>query len=252
MFATLKREMIIIWVSLLLFIAGLYFYLYPITKPILAKSTQENMESNTCPDLLVRKNNTLLLYNTKDPSAEVIPFYNLDEYINYLEIQRKKGTVCPVLFLQYENTAQGTDVYRMRPSPFDLQGGVPPTIDATTISNTINNGNPVKILDASRDNGFNQNMFAGFDPYGLHMGQKTELDVIHESTAQKPVSENPMDFNWGGVQVTEDAVRSGAYADRYVSKPLYFTPKTTFLPDIYGAGARPPNEVPDALKPQYE
>ena len=239
---------IIVWVSLILFLAGLYFYIYG-TPKILVK---ENMESTSCPDLLVRKNNTLLLYNTKDPNAEAIPFYNLDEYINYLEIQRKRGTVCPVLFLQYENTAQGTDVYRMRPSPFDLQGGVPPTIDPDTISNTINQGQPVKILDATRDGIYNQNMFAGFDPHGLHVGQITELDVIHESTAQNPESVNPMDFNWGGVQVTENAVRAGYFADRYVSKPLLYTPKTTYLPDIYGAGQRPPNEVPDALKPKSE
>ncbi len=234
---------IIVWVSLILFLAILYWYTR--SNPLEAFS-----EPASCPDLLVRKNNTLLLYNTKDPSFEPIPFYNLDEYINYLEIQRNKGTSCPVLFLQYESSAQGTDVYRMRPSPFDLQGGVPPTLDVNTISNTINNGQPVKILDASRDGAFNQNMFAGFDPYGLHTGQKTELDVIHESTAQGPESVNPMDYNWGGVQVTENAVRAGYYADRYVSKPLLFSPKTTYLPDIYGSGQRPPNEVPDALKPQ--
>ena len=108
----------------------------------------------------------------------------------------------------------------------------------------------MKVLDANRDNGYNQNMFAGFDPYGIHIGQKTELDVIHESTSVgKAESENPMDNNWGGTQVTENAVRSGNYVDRYVSRPMYFTPKTTYLPDTY---PRPPSEVPDALKPQYE
>lgn len=243
----MKRENIIIWTAFILFLAILYWYIV-----IGKEGFNESAENAGCPDLLVRKNNTLLLYNTKDPSFEPIPFYNLDEYINYLEIQRKRGASCPVLFLQYESSAQGTDVYRMRPSPFDLQGGTPPTIDPTTISNTINQGQPVKILDANRDGAFNQNMFAGFDPYGLHTGQKTELDVIHESTAQNPESVNPMDYNWGGIQVTENAVRAGYYADRYVSKPLLFTPKTTFLPDIYGTGQRPPNEVPDALKPQYE
>jgi hypothetical protein len=189
------------------------------------------------------------LYNSKDPNAEVLPFYNIDEYINYLEIQRRAGKHCPVLFLQYESTAQGTDVYRMRPSPFDLQGGVPPNIDPSQIRSI--DGRPVEVLDANRDNGYNQNMFAGFDPYGLHIGQRTNLDVLHESTSVGKVeSENPMDNNWGGVQVTENAVRGGAYVDRYVSKPLYFTPKTTYLPDIYGAGPRPPSEVPDALKPR--
>lgn len=229
--------------SLIVFLAGFYYY-----------TTFEGLETMTksCPDLLIRKGNTLLLYNTKT-NEDPLPFYNLDEYINYLEIQRNKGIDCPVLFLQYETTTQGTDVYRMRPSPFDLQGGTPPNIDPTVFGKLSSiDGNPIQVLDATRDGKYNQGMFAGFDPYGLHVGQRTELDVIHESTSMKEKSENPMDFNWGGVQVTENAVRSGAYADRYVSKPLYFTPKTTYLPDIYGAGPRPPNEVPDILKPQAE
>ena len=227
--------------SLIVFLAGLYYY-----------TSFEGLETMTksCPDVLIRKGNTLLLYNSKT-NEDPLPFYNLDEYINYLEIQRNKGIDCPVLFLQYETTAQGKDVYRMRPSPFDLQAGTPPNIDPTLFGKMSSiDGTPIQVLDATRDGKYNQGLFAGFDPYGLHVGQRTELDVIHESTGMKPESENPMDFNWGGVQVTENAVRSGAYADRYVSKPLYFTPKTTYLPDIYGAGPRPPNEVPDMLKPQ--
>ena len=35
------------------------------------------------------------------------------------------GEVSPVLFLQEETNAQGEDVFRVRPSPFDLQGGLP-------------------------------------------------------------------------------------------------------------------------------
>lgn len=243
--------------AVITFLAGLYFYLT--FKEGLTGNGASN-DVSECPDLLIRKGGSLLLYNTKKPEQDPLPFFNIDEYINYLEIQRRAGSRCPVLFLQYETTAQGTEVYRMRPSPFDMQGGVPPNIDPTLFQPNFDptsirsiGGKPVEILDASRDNGYNQNMYAGFDPYGLHVGQKTELDVVHESTSVgKENSENPMDHNWGGVQVTENAVRSGAYADRYVSKPLYFTPKTTYLPDIYGAGARPPSEVPDALKPQYE
>jgi len=252
----MAKKFILIVFAIITFLAGLYFYLT--FKEGLTEPEGSNKDGG-CPDILIRKGGSLLLYNSKDPKAEVIPFYNIDEYINYLEIQRRAGSRCPVLFLQYETTAQGTDVYRMRPSPFDMQGGVPPNIDPTLFQPDFDpaqirsiGGNPVEILDASRDNGYNQNMYAGFDPYGLHVGQRTELDVVHESTSVgKESSENPMDHNWGGVQVTENAVRSGAYADRYVSKPLYFTPKTTYLPDIYGAGSRPPNEVPDALKPRY-
>jgi hypothetical protein len=235
----MKTKLILVF-SLIVFLAGLYYYCTKV----------ENMEtmSKDCPDLLIRKGNTLLLYNTKS-KEDPLPFYNLDEYINYLEIQRRAGKKCPVLFLQYESTAQGKDIYRMRPSPFDLQGGTPPNIDPTVFGGLSSiDGNPIQVLDATRDGEYNQGMYAGFDPYGLHVGQRTELDVVHESTEK--TGENPMDFNWGGVQVTENAVRSGKYADRYVSKPQYFTPKTTYLPDIYGAGSRPPNEVPDILKAQ--
>jgi hypothetical protein len=252
----MDKKLIMIAFSVFTFLVG--FYYYATIERFEPKRQEEKEES--CPDLLIRKGGTLLLYNTKDSASEPLPFYNIDEYINYLEIQRRAGKQCPVLFLQYENTAQGTDVYRMRPSPFDLQGGVPPNIDPTLFQPSFDpmniqsiDGQPIKVLDANRDNGYNQNMFAGFDPHGIHVGQRTELDAIHESTsAGKPESENPMDYNWGGVQVTENEVRSGNYVDRYVSKPLYFTPKTTYLPDIYGAGERPPSEVPDALKPQYE
>jgi len=239
----MDSKLVIVIFCIFTFLAGLYFYV-TIDEPFETKKQEVS-----CPDVLIRKGGSLLLYNSKDPNAEVLPFYNIDEYINYLEIQRRAGKHCPVLFLQYESTAQGTDVYRMRPSPFDLQGGVPPNIDPSQIRSI--DGRPVEVLDANRDNGYNQNMFAGFDPYGLHIGQRTNLDVLHESTSVGKVeSENPMDNNWGGAQVTENAVRGGAYVDRYVSKPLYFTPKTTYLPDIYGAGPRPPSEVPDALKPR--
>lgn len=237
----MKTKLILVFL-LIVFLAGLYYY----------STKVENMEtmSKDCPDLLIRKGNTLLLYNTKS-KEDPLPFYNLDEYINYLEIQRRAGKTCPILFLQYESSAQGKDIYRMRPSPFDLQGGTPPNIDPTVFGGLSSiDGNPIQVLDATRDGEYNQGMYAGFDPYGLHVGERTNLDVVHESTEK--TGENPMDFNWGGVQVTENAVRSGKYADRYVSKPQYFTPKTTYLPDIYGAGSRPPNEVPDILKPQYE
>jgi len=81
-----------------------------------------------CPNLLIQKGNVLALYNTNQSivnGINPILFSNLDEYINYLEIQNNKGFSCPLLFLQQECNTQGQDVYRIRPSPFDLQGGLP-------------------------------------------------------------------------------------------------------------------------------
>lgn len=253
----IDRKATLLGFSAVTFLAGFYYYL---TYEERKEGFKSSSESRDCHDLLVRKGASLLLYNTRAPNEDPIPFYNLDEYINYLEIQRKKGIKCPVLFIQYETTTQGTEVYRMRPSPFDLQAGVPPVAgvpsvpDTATASITQLGGKPVKILDATRDsNIYNTGQFAGFDPYGLHIGEYTEIDAIHDSTSVgNVISENPMDKNWGGVQITENAVRSGNYIDRYVSKPMLFSPKTTYLPDVYGAGSLPPNEAPDALKPQYE
>lgn len=247
----MDRKIVFLMFSFVLFLAGLYFSLTFSLEGFTNQNVPNIVEDDSCPDLLVRRGKSLLLYNTKKPNVDgenPLPFYNLDEYINYLEIQKRRGKICPILFLQYESTAQGTDVYRLRPSPFDLQGGVPSELDISSLKTL--DGRPIEILDASRDGRYNQGMFAGFDPMGLHNGEYTELDVIHESTEQVPISENPMDLNWGGVQISENAVRSGKYEDRYVTKPRYFTPKTTFLPDLYGKS--PPNEMPDFLKPVSE
>ena len=182
-----------------------------------------NDTSKGCPDLLLRKNNSLLLYNTKEPIVDGInplPFFTLDDYINYLEIQRKKGIICPVLFLQQENTTQGIDVYRMRPSPFYVEGGLPP-LPVESHDNSI----PIAPEDASRDNPpYNQNMVSGFDPYGLYVGRFTNLDEIHQSTMKQGVcSDNQMDPNWCGVMYSQQAVDSGKYAENEVYKVLYPT-----------------------------
>ena len=198
----------------------------------------ENMENESiknnpkCPDLLLRTGNVLFLYNTKDSlmnGINPIAFNNLDEYINYLEIQRKNGIRCPVLFLQQETNTQGQDVYRVRPSPFNQHpGGQYPPVGymLENESGYIDKTNPTKILDASRENPpFNSGNYPGFDPQGLHQGVYTELDKIHDSTEFQNgiggVSDNPMDSNWGGVQYTNYQVQSGKYDENLVYPPTF-------------------------------
>lgn len=192
----------------------------------------EGMETNdapSCPDMLIQKGAVLVLYNTKQPVVEgqnPIPFNSLDDYIRYLEIQRKSGIACPVLYLQQESNAQGQDVYRMRPSPFDLQGGLPTNNAEMTIP-------AVQVSDANRLNApYNANNYPGFDPQGQYIGIYTNLDKTHDSTERTTVSDNPMDSNWGGIQFTNQTVESGKYADRQVTKPLLYTPKTAFYPGV--------------------
>lgn len=267
------KEIKILFILFLIvtFFVGLYFYSVKFYHFSIPAKPMENMENQTndkndeCPDILVKEGNSLLLYNSKKPKKDgenPIPFYNLDEYINYLEIQRKKGIRCPVLYLQKENDAQGNDVYRFRPNPFGLDAGVspymmtraefahqdsilqnpPPTIlmGQTTASN--NQTQPIPYIDASRENGiYNKGNYAGYDPHGLYQGIYTDIDKIHDSTSKDaPVSRNPMDVNWGGVMVTQHAVDSGVYAENEIYKPNYVTPKGTvqFPPP----GMSPPND----------
>jgi hypothetical protein len=198
-----------------------------------------------CPNLLVRSGNSILLYNTNRPNDETnpIPFYNLDEYANYLEIQKRKGIHCPVLFLQQETNAQGDDVYRMRPDIFNPQPGLLQNIP------TPPNQPPkvVPVIDASRSSRiYNKNEYAGFDPYGLQVGQYSVLDKIHDSTgAEAPLSDNPMDPNWGGVVYTQQQVDKGKYDENEVMVPTYSQAANVYsYPQLYqsdGAGRRPPN-----------
>lgn len=249
------------------FIAGMYVY----TKYSLIMHGKmqgiENMENkedpsseqdseDSCPDMLINKGDILLLYNSKMPEksgVNPIPFYNLDEYINYLEIQRNKGFRCPVLYVQRENDTQGKDVYRVRPSPFQQEGGLPPSyfMNKSQINHldlqkgpppdvlynnpaNLDRNSPQKIIDSSRDNGpYNKGNYAGFDPYGLHQGTYTELDKIHDSTSFPELSDNPLDPNWGGVLYTQKALDSGKYEENNITKPRYVTPKTTVIPGLY-------------------
>ena len=248
------KEIKILFILFLIvtFFVGLYFYSVRFYHFSIPAKPMENMEnqSDDCPDILVKDGNGLLLYNSKKPRKDgenPLPFYNLDEYINYLEIQRKKGIKCPVLYLQKENDAQGNDVYRFRANPFGLDGGTtpymmtrsefahqdsilqnpPPTIlmGQTVASN--NQNQPVPYLDASRENGmYNQGNYPGYDPHGLFQGVYTEIDRVHDSTKNgNQISPNPMDINWGGVMVTQQAVDSGVYSDNEIYKPNYITPK---------------------------
>lgn len=243
---TIMKQIQILFVLFLfiVFLAGLYFSMF-YKKPCGCHNKTESMENkdqnpnaeSSCPNMLVKKGNVLMLYNTNQPIVEgtnPIPFFNLDEYINYLEIQRRKGIQCPVLYLQQENNAQGEDVYRMRPSPFELQAGLP---TSSSISEAV------QIVDANRANPpYNANNYAGFDPQGQYVGVYTNLDKMHDSTQANKISDNPMDPNWAGIEYTQQMVDSGKYEENNITTPVLFTPKTAFYPTITGPFA-PPKDI---------
>ena len=239
---------------IIIFFIGLYLYTFDLffkntcSHESFTNESKEN-ESNDCPNLLINKGNVILLYNTKKPEENginPISFNNLDEYIKYLESQRNTGNNCPVLYLQKENDTQGKDVYRIRPSPFDQQGGNPPLQltrsqfnhqdkqkgpppNILMNDNITNDPNkPVNIIDASRENPpYNSNNYAGFDPTNHYVGVYTKLDAIHDSTLLNNISDNPMDKNWGGVLFTENSIQSGKYEENSVSSPNYSSTTNT-------------------------
>ena len=258
---------------LIVFLTGLYLYVFDsfLKKGCHKESFTEEIEGNQedCPNLLINKGNVILLYNSKLPEEEgknPIRFKNLDEYIQYLEGQRSFGKNCPVLYLQQENDTQGKDVYRIRPSPFDQQGGTPPIqltrseynhqdkqkgpppniLMKNNVTNDVNN--PVKYVDASRENPpYNSNNYAGFDPTNQFIGIYTNIDKVHDSTRFSNISDNPMDKNWGGILYTENSIESGKYEENNVSRPTYFnTVNTASYPHIkHPAGLNdPPNYRP--------
>jgi len=214
---------------ILSFLAGGYFYTFQEGlenkdgTPDGKENEKESAKESSCPDLLIKSGSNLLLINTKLPRSDTnpLPFYSLDEYIHYVELQKKKGIHCPVLVLQEEVNAQGHQVYRVRSNPYSYEGALPET------TNVYNNPEtPYKYIDASREsNVYNRNQYPGFDSLGLYIGRYSELDKIHDSTEMDLISDNPMDSNWGGVIHTHNAVASGKYKENEVMPPAKYQSK---------------------------
>jgi len=172
------------------------------------------LNTNRCPNILIQHGSEIFLYNSKvekKPGVNPIRFKSLDDYSEFMEWLRGRGIRCPVLFLQYSYDAQGNAVYKMRPSPVDLQGGLSPNVPYSPAPAAL-----VQMMDASRDNPpFNNQMYDGFDPLNFNMGDYTAHDAaFREKELTMKYSDNPMDTNWGGRQYTESVVASGAYIER--------------------------------------
>jgi len=180
-----------------------------------AQSVADNaLQTNRCPNILVQHGSEIFLYNSKVekvPGVNPIRFKSLEDYAEFMEWLRGRGIRCPVLFLQYSYNAQGQAVYKIRPSPADLQGGLSANVPYSPAPAAL-----VQMMDASRDNPpFNNQMYDGFDPLNFNMGDYTAHDAaFREKELTMKYSDNPMDANWGGRQYTESVVASGAYIER--------------------------------------
>ena len=179
-----------------------------------ATAAASSITNDRCPNILVQHGSDIFLYNSKVekvPGVNPIRFKSLDDYSEFMDWLQGRGIRCPVLFLQYSYDAQGNAVYKMRPSPTDLQGGLSPNVPYSPAPAAL-----VQMMDASRDNPpFNNQMYDGFDPLNFNMGDYTSQDAsFRAKELTSKYSDNPMDSNWGGIKYSESVVASGAYIDR--------------------------------------
>ena len=212
-------------------------------------NSKKSKMTDNCPDVLIQKGSSLFLYNSKRANVSgvnPIRFENLEEYVEFTEWQRSQGILCPVLFLQHAYNAQGEPVYKARPSPTNLQGGLQDyhvdqnslpngMVNSATIANIMNNPNVMPPPNAVPIQGYgnasaasfsytppppqtnpdcgsivvNDNSnYPAFNTYADIVGPKTSLEKSF-----KGLSPNPMDSNWGGMDFTEKLIQSGYYKD---------------------------------------
>ena len=211
----LKNVLIII-----LFIMVTYFVLTYTSADFKEALTMKNQDSR-CPNVLIQKGAQLYLFNSKKkeiPGVNPIVFNNLEEYVEFVEFQRATGTICPVLYLQHTSEANGTESYKIRPSPTNLQGGLSGVPASSFPSSPPPRQSVSNLLDGSRNNPpYNINSYPGYDDSDVQQGDFTPdmmLDYITQSTGLSP---NPMDSNWGGADFTQALVDGGFYAENEVS-----------------------------------
>ena len=166
----------------------------------------ETFKGNSdCPNLLVQEGNKILLLNknkARIPGVNPIVFNNLEEYVEFVNWQRKMGIHCPVLYFQQTYDAQNNRRYRMLPDITEKNAGFPSHIQARE----------KPLYDAAHDDPpFNVGSYAGFDAQDQNIGAYTPLDKLYHSSDK--VSANPMDVNWGGRKYARDLVKAGVYQE---------------------------------------
>ena len=199
------------WAILAMFIIGLLF-----TMTHSANSVQEafqgkpNSDSkpnkNRCPNILIQKGTELYLHNSRlanVPGVNPLKFNNLEDYVEFTEWQRGQGIRCPILYLQHSFDAQGNPIYKIRPGPLDLQGGLPPVASSDVVAANSN----ANMIEDSDKPPMNANSYPAFDPMEPNTGS-----VKDHIKKFKGLSANPMDPNWGGDAYTQSLIDAGKYS----------------------------------------
>ena len=193
---------------ILVFLIGLYFY----TKQ---PEVEGYVGQPRCPNMLIQKGSRFYLYNSKlasVPGVNPVEFENLEDYTEFLEWQRSQGIRCPVLYLQQSFDAQGSRVFKVRPSVSELQGGTPPS----NISNAnLGNSDSPSTLGIPNNPAYTETIVETKDTQ-YNKVSAAPCDQFTEQQGSQPISPDAMDPNWGGADYTQCLVDNDYYAENEV------------------------------------
>ena len=202
------------WAILAMFVVGFLFTLTHSSRRVqeaFEGTSNDAPNQNRCPNILIQKGAELYLHNSRlanVPGVNPLKFANLEECVEFTEWQRGQGIRCPVLYMQHSFDAQGKPVYKIRPSPLDLQGGLPPVASSGAVAANAN----ANFIDDADKPPMNASSYPAFDPMEPNVGPaKGQLKKL------KGLSANPMDPNWGGDAYTQSLIDAGKYAGDEVS-----------------------------------
>ena len=208
-----------LFIIIIVFLLGLYFVC---SYPTYEAFEKMNKKGYRCANILLQRGTDFFLYNSnlaEVPGVNPLQFKNLEEYVEFTQWQRRQGIKCPILYVQEAYDTQGKTVYKARPSPTNMQGGLPDLVVTNTKQEyrMPNDSDESKLLDAGQDDQpYNTNSYPGFDGNNQYIGLETPLDKMYIE-AKGSVSPNPMDTNWGGAKYTQSLVDSGYYKDNEVN-----------------------------------
>ena len=225
---------LMVFIIIVFLVIGYYFTLSNNSKleskNIEGFTLNENEEMfKNCPTSLIKNGSKYYLFNNNIPEKEGVNPYvmdSLDEYIELLEYQRKKGIDCPVLYVEKNYNAQGMSEYRVKRSPGNSTRGNSSIPKAKKPPLT-------KLLDAHRESSvYNQNQYAGFDKNNLYIGEYTPLDKRFHAYENEEASPNAMDPNWGGPKTSQEFL-APQLKERKSELSTDFTPKYIYEENSY-------------------
>ena len=206
--------MIKITIIILVFILGLMYFCrdcFSNNNSSFGPNLEGFENKYTCPNILIKKDNSIFLYNSKlakVPGVNPIKFDTLDDYVQFLDWQRSQNIDCPVLYLEQTYDTQNNEIYTASGNPF-LQDDA--TINLAVLGPNAKGITPLD--NAGYDNPpYNQNEHPAFDRQNQNIGLKTPLDNMYQNSAGS-YSANAMDTNWGGSAYARSRIKAGDYKE---------------------------------------